>query len=393
MTSFTISTPDPKEHRIKISDLINSQWHRMAGRTRDPNHQWTVSRMGVADDKIVTFWGVWDITLRIGTAQVKTGGVDAVVTHADYRRRGYMRQTADAAIASMRENGYVLSLLNGIDDFYEMFGYAPAWPKHCITVSVDELPAERPPYLLDEFVPSFREDLAALYNAESALLTGTAIRPTYRTFKWPGQYTGYLWNDDNGTPLGYIIGDYEPADEENTTFTCVDAAGDPEQIMRLLGVITRSRGYKEVAFDRLHPRSRLARYLRRRNCTVESVYRSSGNCMAAVIDFNGLMTQLAPELTRRLAQSPMSDWAGHMHLRYNDSRITLAVKNGEVRVGEYEETPHGISGGRELVQLFLGRDDPMEIVEAADIELSGDAERLIQVLFPAQDPQIAAVDL
>jgi hypothetical protein len=42
---------------------------------------------------------------------------------------------------------------------------------------------------------------------------------------------------------------------------------------------------------------------------------------------------------------------------------------------------------------LLGADVPEEVVAAGGIELSGDAEQLIKVLFPAQQPQMRNQDL
>jgi predicted acetyltransferase len=393
MPELHICSPDPKIHRLEISTLINHQWDRMASRIRDPNHQWEISRMGTVDETIVSFWGVWDITLRIGLAQIPTGGVDAVVTHPDYRLRGYMRQIGKAILASMRERGYALSILNGTDDFFEKFGYVSAWPRQHYILPVDQLPSKRPSYILEEFVPTFREDLVDLYNVENTMLTGTAIRPTFRTFKWPGEYTGYLWKDNTGHTLGYLIGSYQPADETQTSFMCVDAAGDPEQIMMLLGILTRQKGYKDVVFDRWPYRSRLARYLRHQNCTMKTAYKSSGDCMVAIMNFGALMTQLTDELTRRLVHSHLADWSGDLLIQYNHDRVLLMIHNGEVKVGPEGDSAHRIKGGDKITQLIVGKEDPMEIVEQGEIEITGDARLLIKVLFPPQHPQIAAVDL
>ena len=57
------------------------------------------------------------------------------------------------------------------------------------------------------------------------------------------------------------------------------------------------------------------------------------------------------------------------------------------------ETEHAIGGGQEIVQLVLGSDAPDDVVESGEIQLSGDAEQLIKVLFPAQYPMFGNQDL
>ena len=53
------------------------------------------------------------------------GGVAAVATYPQYRRRGYIRQLMQAAFADMRQKGQVVSALYPFrENFYTQFGYA-----------------------------------------------------------------------------------------------------------------------------------------------------------------------------------------------------------------------------------------------------------------------------
>lgn len=47
-----------------------------------------------------------------------------------------------------------------------------------------------------------------------------------------------------------------------------------------------------------------------------------------------------------------------------------------------------ICGGQDIAQLILGTDTPEDVVE-----LSGDAEQLVKILFPAQYPMVEKQDL
>jgi GNAT superfamily N-acetyltransferase len=391
--TFTLQTPDPALHRVALGDLINRQWDRMASRIRDPYHRWSVSRMGLLDDEIVSFWGVFDLSMRIGSAVIPTAGVDCVVTHPDHRNQGYMRQTALAGLRSMKENGYALSLLNGIPRFYERFGYVNAWPQEHYIVDIGRLPASRPTFALEEFVPHEREDFSLLYNTENAGLTGTAVRPTYRTFKWPGLYTGYLWKDERDRPLGHIIGDYEQAKEPTDRFYVKDAAGDPEQILRLTGLMARQLGYRQVCFERLHYHSRLARRLRNMPCALETHYCPDGDFMLAILDFPALLEKLTGEFSRRMAAAPTDAWSGDLTLKYGAETVCLEIRPPMVRIGTGGVSEHVVEGDRGMARLIVGSDEPEATVADWDMRLSGEAERPVRVLFPSRRPQIASVDL
>ncbi len=51
-----------------------------------------------------------------------------------------------------------------------------------------------------------------------------------------------------------------------------------------------------------------------------------------------------------------------------------------------------IRGGREIAQLLIGTEAPEEVMEAACMEVTGDAAELARVLFPAQQPQLSQLD-
>lgn len=93
------------------------------------------------------------------------------------------------------------------------------------------------------------------------------------------------------------------------------------------------------------------------------------------------------ELSRRPAAFPLIQWKGHLLISTGDEEIVLSIKGSEVRVVDAGETTHVIYGGQDIVQLILGTDTPED-----GIELSGDAEPLGKILFPAQYPMVGNQD-
>jgi hypothetical protein len=45
-----------------------------------------------------------------------------------------------------------------------------------------------------------------------------------------------------------------------------------------------------------------------------------------------------------------------------------------------------------VARLLLGSDAPLEVCDAGKLRLTGDAARLVPVLFPAQHPQLTLAD-
>ncbi len=352
---------------------------------------WNTSRIGLIDDMIVTTWGVFEITLRIGISRLKVAGVDCVHTRPGYRKLGLMGKTAASSLEAKYSNGYDLSLLNGIENFYEKYCYVPAWPQYEFYIKVQELPHRRQCLRLDEFVPAHREDLAQIYNRQNGELTGTAVRPTYRGFKWPGEYQGYLWMGSQGNPAGYVIGRFKCL-----TTTCteiVDAAGKPEQILLALATLAEMHKFELVFFLRLPFNSSLARTLRSLNSHVTVIYKKTGGCMVRIVNLKSLLEKLSPELSRRIGHSHLSRWIGDLSISNGHEEVTLSINRSRVSLRWPRESRHSIQGGGEIAQLIVGTESAETILKASGSRLTGDANELANVLFPAQQPQISAVDL
>ena len=81
-------------------------------------------------------------------------------------------------------------------------------------------------------------------------------------------------------------------------------------------------------------------------------------------------------------------WKGHLLISTGDEDIVLSRKRSKVRVVCAGKTTHVIFGGQDIVQLILGTDTPED-----GIELSGDAEQLVKILFPPQYAMVGNQDL
>ena len=92
-------------------------------------------------------FGVFDLTMRFGCGQLRVAGVGAVTSHPDWQGRGIMKRLAGAAVDGLAGEGYHASLLYGIPNFYDRFGYVTAWPDMEWRVESQELPSAEGPDL------------------------------------------------------------------------------------------------------------------------------------------------------------------------------------------------------------------------------------------------------
>ncbi|MEO8285419.1 MAG: GNAT family N-acetyltransferase [Chloroflexota bacterium] len=396
-STFTVVPPDKRAHAQQIFDLVALQWrddlgrHCRDGRINYSHYDWNTSRVGVIGDNIVTHYGVYDTTIRVGSSRVRAAGVNLVVTHPDHRKQGLMPKTIWASIEAMRSRGYDISIVaNAVESYYERFGYVVAWPEVHYFVRTEDLPTERPTARLRTFNTRHRPIMADLYNAENANVTGTAVRPTFLRTKEPGDLQGYLMLDHQSNITGYII--YDVVSRGSAVWH-YDSAGDPEERLRIFGQIARRLDAEEVRFNRLPFSTTLASRLRLRSCYSESKYVQSGGWMIQIINLRTLFEKLAAELSARLARSSMARWSGDLRISTRNESITLTIESGHITVGPSMDSEHSIEGGEEIALLVMGTEAPHETTTAAATRLTGDAACLIEVLFPSQSPQMGNADL
>lgn len=350
------------------------------------NYDWTASRIGRLEGKIVTHFGIWDFQIRVGRARVRVAGIGAVATHDYYRKRGLLRQTANAALAALTGSDYDISLLFGIPNFYEQFGYRRAWTRQNATIEIDQILERALPGKLDRSRSAVRADLASLYNRENVYLTGTVVRPGFPLGNPFTESDVYVWKRDR-TVNGFVF-----VGRTGNTLDVRSWAGDPETILAVVKRLAMARGVSTVQFQWIHYKSKLSQFLRRRNCMFKSDYRSSGGPMIRAVSLQRFVTRLRPELESRLRRSFLSAWRGDLQVNDSHETVTLRINRGKIQLLPGAPSQNSISGGEAIVQLLFGTDDPDETIDSGGIRLRGQAKLLVPVLFPNEYPALSFWD-
>lgn len=394
--ALRLAAPRPKEDRLALFDLISKTfggyfaWMEKCEKhyIGHSHYDWEASRVGFADGRLVSHFGVWGYEMRVGAARLKVGGIGAVATDGTCRKRGFMARTASESIRAMRALGYDMSVLFGIQNFYHRFGYVRAWPYRTYAVSAADLPQEPPNPRPARFVARHRDDLAAIYNRMDADVVGSAVRPTYRGKFYLGDWQGWLWKNKAGEAEGYIIGK-----KERNEFTVAElGGGDLEQGLRAVAALARTARTPDVKFLTLPQGSALEKRLRWGRCRIAANYHPNGGPMIALIDLGSTLKKLEGELAARLRASPMADWRGALEVNDGRDRIVLGIETGGVRAAAGKPSRHAIRGGDGIAQLIIGAEPPEEIAEMRQMELLGDAPALMRALFPARRPMLRMCD-
>jgi len=166
------------------------------------------SRVLVDQGRVVAHLRVWDRQIRVRKAHLRVGGIGSVLTHPDFRGRGYARALLRDAEAYMARSGYDLGMLFTIigTSFYAKLDWVPI-PLPTFALDLDQ--HGETPTTLGRNLDLERDlsSLIALYDAANADLTGTEVRTEAYWKSGPSRYRDLFPNkgiEQNGQLVGYL---------------------------------------------------------------------------------------------------------------------------------------------------------------------------------------------
>ena len=340
-------------------------------------------------DKSISHCSVVEGIMRIGTARVQVGGIGGVGTLPEFRKKGYSRQIVEAAIELMAREGYDISFLHGIPDFYHKYGFVTCMAEH--EFWLDTRDAERAPkgaktrrMKKTDLAPILR-----IYNRDNATRTGSAWRDL-RT--WRGFPMGTWWTfpaqvqvvvDRRERVVGYVV--YDDVDD---CCRAAEVGGKGEDvfaaILHFLALravrMRRERVWANVPED--HP---FAIYCREFGTRINTQYPRNGKGMGRIITLDSCMQRLLPELARRWGSSGRGESLrirtdiGGGTLRWLKGQLVFdaGLGRGEMRLSQ-----------RQLMQLIMGYARPGDLVDLGRIAVPARKRELVDRLFPLQQAQL-----
>ncbi|MGC8862303.1 MAG: GNAT family N-acetyltransferase [Armatimonadota bacterium] len=354
----------------------------------------------LADGKKVSWLTVIDHRMRIGSAVVRMGGIAGVGTEPAERMKGYCRRLMEDSIAYMRDEGFDVSLLFGIPDFYPRFGYAVCGRASVVTMATRDAeragsslgPFEIRPYSGDDL-----DSLIDLYNQANHSRTGTVVRerPQFEGIRkgsrWGTDAEVIVLVDKAGRFAGYAAFDKNDVDLIVTEVEAVDPAAFPNVLYEFARLaIERRTGSIAMYLPPDHP---FAEFCHRYECKVTLEYRRCGGAMMRIISQDSLFGKISGELAARIADSRFARDSVRLGLHTDLGDTCLEIEAGNVTprpgtsAGDYIELPQS-----RLAQLVMGYRSARDLMTEPDVSFHGNALSLAEVLFPKQNAYVWAAD-
>jgi len=354
----------------------------------------------MVDGRKVSWLTVIDHRMRVGSAVVRMGGIAGVGTEPAERMKGYCRRLMEDSIAYMRDEGFDVSLLFGIPDFYPKFGYAVCGRASVLTIATRD--AERAgsaaggfrirPYTDDDL-----DSLIELYNKANCSRTGTLVRqrPQFAGIPkgsgWGTEAVVVVVVDRNDRFAGYAAYDKNDVDLIVAEVEAAEPAAFPDLLYEFARLAIERRAGSITMY--LPPDHAFAEFCRRYECKVSLEYRRCGGAMMRIINQAALFEKIAPELSDRVADSRLAGRSAGLGLRTDLGEMRLEIANGRVipRAGETAEDRIELPQSR-LAQLVMGYRSPRDLLTESGVSFFGEALALAEVLFPVQNAYVWAAD-
>lgn len=322
---------------------------------------------------------------RFGKAVITSGGLASIRTQEKWRRRGYARRLIDAAHEAMAQRKYAISVLYGIPDMYERFGYATVESVPQLQIELSELlPLRTRGRAVRKSKAADAPGLARLYNKMNLSRSGTAHRSA-RDFSHVRDQV-YVLRDNRGRITGYSVHEDE-VDQDGGRFHVWELEAESlAGYVALLAKLTDRASRLEATSVNIwtienHPVRDVARRFR---ANYVSYHNRDAGGMARLVHLGTLARQILPELSQR--------WLAH---EIHEPGLTIETDVGQIRLRStrsgLELTDRGVGcrvavGQAHLMQMIFGYRRPEDVLEDEPSRPSVRAARLLYALFTNSEP-------
>ena len=355
------------------------------------------------EEKAVCHLWVIDFTMRIGITTVRMAGIGGVHTERAHRMKGYMRHLYEDTVQYMIAEGYDISMLFGIENFYTKFGYAPGLAAfECKVKTRDAEVSAGTAAAAGSYVtrPIGETDMPAildLYNANNATRVCSVVR-TLEDFSKFSKGTWYgtppdtqLWEDANGKLLAYATWDHYDKAVKVAEVEARDDAFFPTLLSFFAAQAMEKRCEDVQLF--IPPDHPFAEYVERFGAEWKVTYPRHGSGMLRLLNQKPFFEKIAPELERRLALSCSAGYTGTFTLQTDLGTVTLVINRGKIAVtdGNHEGLRLELSQDK-LTQLAIGYRSARDVLNDPQVTAHGDVLPLLDILFAKGTPYIWVAD-
>jgi predicted acetyltransferase len=296
-------------------------------------------------------------------------------------------------LAYMADHNYHVSMLFGIANFYQRFGFSTTLSEYATTVDVLEASeAYHPDYRIRDGKPGDIRALQKMHAANDADVACSLLRTAaHITNCWERWKPVRVLTNAQGKMLGYFL----PRPEEDVL--SVDEVGVEDAqacgaVLHACAEAARKRYLPKIRFHMpsQHP---FTNYLiRYRSIHETRMARDSGGMMT-IVNLGETLESMIPEWESLLIASAACDFRTEVTLVVDSAApYRLRVNRGAVDVANVVGKNKVSLSSRDLMQLLSGYRFLDEILDSERRILTQEARQLLATLFPKRTPYVWLMD-
>lgn len=367
------------------------QWLETCG-VNYPDFQREHTRIAMCQGEIVGGLRINTDTIRIGEARLKMGGIGWVTTSPRWRKRGICRVIMNDALQYMREHKYHVSLLFGIPDFYDRFGYVTSLADYAVFVDTIEATAFHTDLTVRQAKPGDIRAIQKIHVANDGDMACSIVRSAgHFMSKWDSVAKSFrVLMDDQGKVLAYfsfnVCTDHLSIEEVG-----VSDAGYSADVLAATGRIAadRSLGMIRYAVPPPHPFSRYLLLFRSRH---EMRIARNADGMLGFISVGEALEHMIPEWENTLSQSVARDLRTEFTLIVDNTCHRIRANRGAIDIASLPGQCKISLCRADLMHLVTGYRHADDVIDWRRYFVSPPARQLFAAIFPKRTPFVWRFD-
>jgi len=328
-------------------------------------------------------------TWSVGGVYLKVAEMGCVATHPEHRRRGLQRRLAMEYHRRLLDEGYDLSVIEGIPYFYRQFGYEYAIPlNEETTIDLASVPFYETELTIRPFAKDdISEAMRLLKHTQHRYLVHSErdenIWKMHEETGWTGgsRFKGYAI-ERNGEMIAYFRLEENP---KSSRITILEASEADEPSIRAMLGFAKERG-QELGLGILASRDSHWSPLTERLVALGAIKNHPYAWQVRIVDHLAIFSKMEPLLEQRLAGSPYRGLTDTIDLNLYRFTIRMSFEGGKIECMERIEEGKGNEvrlNPYTLPQLILGHRGVEEMQAIyPDVFASPTRRPIIESLFP-----------
>jgi predicted N-acetyltransferase YhbS len=349
------------------------------------------TRIAVHDGTVVAALRLISDTICIGEARLRMGGVGWVTTAQHHRRKDVATRLIEDTITYMRQQNYHVSMLFGIPDYYQRFGYTTVLPEHSIAIDTTEAASFESPFTLRAAKPGDISVMQRMHTAHQVQVSCSILRTTaHLKNKWERWKGWHVLADEQGRVIACLHA--RPGGKKMlVTDVGVAQFGLCPAVLGGAGKLAEQEGLGTIVFY-LPPPHPIARYLSQFRSTHSTEYSRDAGGMMRFVNIGETLESMIPEWENILGATPHTARRAECTVVVGEECYRIRNHHGAVDVSPQSGRNKVTFSETELLHVLTGYGYVGDLLNGKATLLAPDARNLLATLFPKRCTYVCPFD-